>query len=298
MKKRKLKFLPAALLILLPVMPILAQKSSPKPIIFAVTDDGQRIEPIAGVDNGKLIETVDGGSEDSLLKTFGETYYKAKTNYHLIFGGADAGAVTIKSFDTTSECGKNIAQVTFNSAKAKLKGSVMALATNVESKGSGLRRLPTAAERAELEKLVRAEFTKQKISAKALKTLRYQNLTALDVDNDKNVEFVGSYWVAPSATTRALLFFIAEKNKSGKYVLAQSKYNLTKQTDVMSKNIKDVDDGIYHELLLDALDFDGDGVSEIFTIGSGFEGVSFYVYGREAGKWKMIFEGGNYHCAY
>lgn len=298
MKKQKLRFLPAALLILLPVLPIWAQKASPKPIIFAVTDDGQRIEPIAGVNNGKLIETVDGGAEDSLLKTFAEAYYKPKTNYRLIFGGADAGTVTIKSFDTTSECGKNMAQITLNSTKAKLKGSVMALATNVESKGSGLRRMPTSAERAEIEKLVRTEFTKQKISAKALKTLRYQNLTALDVDNDKNVEFVGSYWVVPSATTRALLFFIAEKNKSGKYVLAQSKYNLTKQADVMSKNIKDVDDGIYHELLLDALDFDGDGVSEIFTIGNGFEGVSFYVYGREAGKWKMIFEGGNYHCAY
>lgn len=298
MKKRKFRFLPAALLILLPVLPIWAQKSSPKPIIFAVTDDGQRIEPIAGVDNGKLIETVDGGAEDSLLKAFGETYYKAKTNYRLIFGGADAGTVTIKGFDATSECGKNIADITFNSAKAKLKGPVMALATNVESKGSGLRRMPTAAERAELEKLVRAEFIKQKVSAKVLRTLRYQNLTALDVDNDKNVEFVGSYWVAPSSISRALLFFIAEKNKSGKYVLAQSKYNLTRQADVMSKNIKDVDDGIYHELLLDALDFDGNGVSEIFTIGSGFEGVSFYVYGREAGKWKMIFEGGNYHCAY
>ncbi|MGC2235808.1 MAG: hypothetical protein WA584_06580 [Pyrinomonadaceae bacterium] len=298
MKKQKLRFLPAALLILLPVLPIWAQKSTPKPVIFAVTDDGQRAEPIAEVNNGKLVETVDGGAEDSLLKTFAETYYKPKTNYRLIFGGADAGTVMIKSSDTTSECGKNMAQTTFNSTKAKLKGSVMALATNVESKGSGLRRMPTAAERTELEKLVRAEFTKQKISAKVLKTLRYQNLTALDVDNDKNVEFVGSYWVAPSATTRALLFFIAEKNKNGKYVLAQSKYNLTKQADVMSKNIKDVDDGIYHELLLDALDFDGDGVSEIFTIGSGFEGVSFYVYGREAGKWKMIFEGGNYHCAY
>jgi hypothetical protein len=298
MKKQKLKFLLAALLILLSVLSIWAQKTNPKPIIFAVTDGGTRIEPIAEVDNGKLIETVDGGAEESLLNIFAATYYKSKTNYRLIFGGADAGTVTVKDFNTTSDCGKNMAGITFKSTKTQLKNSVMALATNVQSKGSGLRRMPTTAERTELEKLVRAEFTRQKLSAKILKTLRYQNLTALDIDNDKNVEFVGSYWVAPSATTRALLFFIAEKDKNGKYVFAQSKYNLTKQADVMSKEIKAVDDGIYHELLLDTLDYDGDGVSEIFTIAYGFEGVSFYVYQREAGKWKMSFEGGNYHCAY
>jgi hypothetical protein len=296
MRKQKLKFLTAALLILLSFISIWAQKS--KPIIFAVLNDGTRIEPIAEVDKGKLIETVGGDAEESLLNTFAANYYKSKTNYRLIFGGADAGTVSIKSFNTTSDCGKNAAETIFKSTKAKLKGSVMALATDVESKGSGLRRMPTAAERAGLEKLVRAEFAKQKLSPKVLKTLRYQNLTALDVDNDKNIEFVGSYWVAPSATTRAMLFFIAEKDKNGKYVFAQSKYNLTKQADVMSKNIKDVDDGIYHELLLDALDYDGDGVSEIFTIDHGFEGVSFYVYRREAGKWTMTFESGNYHCAY
>ncbi len=102
----------------------------------------------------------------------------------------------------------------------------MGLATNETAikASSGLRRLPTTSERAEIESLVRAEFTKQGVTAKAVKNIKYHNLTALNVDNDGKAEMVGTYWAENSAKERNLLFFIADKNKKGKYKFGHSEY--------------------------------------------------------------------------
>jgi len=279
---------------------VLAQNTKPKTIIFAVLNDGSTLEPIAFIEKDKLVPTVNGSDENTIITAFDKTYYKPKTSYNLIFGGVKAGGVAVKSSDPKSECSANMANVTVQSTKAKLKGLVMALATNAASKNTetGVRRAPTAAERNQIETLVRAEFTKQKVAASAQKILHYHNLTALDVDSDGNAELVGSYWVGTSKTERALLFFIADKNKSGKYVLAFREFRLVKESEVMSGDIKHVDEGIYNELLLDAFDYDADGTEEIFTYVQSFEGSGFNVYKREDDKWVKSFEGSNYHCGY
>lgn len=276
-------------------------KAKPQPIIFAVVNDGRMIEPLALIDKGNLETTVGGDGEEKALADFAKIYYQTKTTYRLIFGGADAGTITVKSSNAKADCSKNMAQVAAQSARAKLKGFVMALATN-ESPGknaSGVRRLPTSAERAEIETLVRAEFVKQSVSASAVKNLKYHNLTALDVDNDKRAEMVGTFWVETAPTTRALLFFIADKNANGKYAIGYSEFKTVKQDELMSgAEIKTVDEGVYHERLLDALDYDGDASAEIFTYIQSFEGSSFNAYSRRDGKWTKAFEGSNYHCAY
>lgn len=164
-----------------------------KSIIFAVLQEGEMIEPIAHIEGGKLLKTVDAGNDDgTLVSAFNKTYYKSNASYRLIFGGREAGTVSVKTLAGTMECAPNMSQVTLRSARAKLKGLVMALATNAPSAkpGSGMRRLPTAAERAEIESLVRAEFKKQKLDPKNLK---YHNLTALDVDSDGTAEMVGTF---------------------------------------------------------------------------------------------------------
>ena len=66
----------------------------------------------------------------------------------------------------------------------------------------------------------------------------------------------------------------------------------------MSGDIKNVDEGVYHELLLDAFDYDGDGTSNVFTYVQSFEGAGFNVYNKSGGKWIKAFEGSNYHCGY
>lgn len=274
--------------------------AKPDKIIFAVINDGTTIEPIAFMESGMLINTPGGDSEGDILKNFVDMYYKPKTSYDLIFGGMSAGKINVTSGNAPSDCAKNLGTVTVQSSKTKLKGFVMGLATNTPPKtpGSGVRRPPTAAEKLEIEKLVRAEFTKHKVSAAAQKTLRFHNLTAIDTDKNGKVEIVGSYYANTSATERALLFFIADTNAQGKWSLGQSSYNRYAKKDVMSQDIKDVDAGIYHELFLDTLDVDGDGKSEVFTMTQSFEANGFTVYKNNAGKWVKTLETSNYHCGY
>ena len=279
------------------ISPLWAQAVK-KQIIFAVLNDGRMLEPIVQVEKGALVE-LESNAENG-WKDFSKIYYKPKTSYNLIFGGANVGKASVVKPPGDGDCAANMAESSTVSAKAKLKGLVMALATDVPGKKSfaGLRRTPTLAERTAIEKLVREEMSKNKISAANLKGLRYQNLTALDVNNDKNPEFVGSYWLPTTKTERALLFVIAERDAEGKYVLAFSEFNMIKQSDVMSQNIKDVDDGILHELLLDVFDVNGDGTAEIFTLGRAFEGNNFYIYKRDGEKWTLEKELYNYHCGY
>jgi len=267
------------------------------PVIFGVLNGGKSLEPIAKVENGKLAEIDVTGDQQ---KSFARQYYKPATSYRLIFGGANAGTVSVKKANYPGECAANSAESAATSKTVVLSEQVMALAAGGSFKlaTSGVRRRPTAAERSEIEKLVREEFTKQKVAASALKTLRYQNLPALDVDGDGSPEFVGSYWVAPSNSERDLLFFIARKSKTGDHSFGYSSFSKVTPKDVMSGELSDMDNGVGHELLIDVLDYDGDGNAEIFTIGKAFEGDNFYVYKFGDGVWKRVFETYNYRCAY
>jgi hypothetical protein len=298
------KLIPLFVVVVFTVSFVFAQKAKPTPkpktpnkVVFAVINDGKTLEPLAKVENGKLLQTVSGGDESAIINAFNTTYYKPKTVYNLIFGGKIDGTSTVISSNANSDCAKNMANVSSKSTKAKLKGFVMALATNIKptKPSSGLRRLPTAAERGEIEGLVKAEFAKNGVEAK---TLKYHNLTAIDTDNDKSPEFIGTYWVAINAKTRALLFFIAEKGNDGKYVIALNKYNEVKQDEVMSGDIKSVDGGVYHEFMLDYLDYNDDGEAEVFTYIEGFEGSSFFAYQKKDGAWQNILESSNYHCGF
>lgn len=268
-----------------------------KPLIFAVLNDGKAAEPIAYVNRGKLETPVSGGDEAGIIAAFNKTYYKPGTVYRMIFGGANAGTVTIKSSNAAADCAQNMATVTSSSTTAKLGGMVMALGTNapIANKAPSFRRKPTPAERSEFEALVRSVYLKNKLTAKILKS---QNLTALDVNNDGKAELVGSYWIDVDKLTRALVFMIAEKGANGKYVIGHSDYRSISQKETMSGDIKNVDDGVYHEVLLDVFDYNGDGVAEIFTYVESFEGAGFTAYKRSGGKWTNVYEFSNYHCGY
>ncbi len=281
---------------------VFAQKPKPaakpaKPIIFAVLNDGRSVEPIAYVIKGKLEKSVDGGDDSSIIAAFNKTYYKTGTVYRMIFGGSNAGTVTIKKSDPKADCSPNMAETISASAKTTLKGFVMALGTNapIANKSAGYRRKPTAAEKAEIDDLARSVYKREKLTPKIL---RYQNLTALDLNNDGKAEFVGSYWIDVDKLTRGLVFLIAEKGPNGKYVIGHSEFKSIDQQGTMSGDIKDVDSGVYHEVLLDVFDFDRDGQSEVFTYVPSFEGAGFNVYKKSGGKWTNVFEGSNYHCGY
>lgn len=300
---RKLILAAVAVLALVPFSAVAQKNTKPappqaaKPIIFAVQNDGRALEPIAFVNKNKLEAAVDGGADGNLIAAFNRQYYKPGATYRLIFGAANSGTVTVKSSNAKADCAPNMGIATTKALKTPLKGFVMGLATNVPTKSTAAsyRRKPTEAERTEVETLARAEFRAQKLTPG---TLRYHNLTALDVDNDGKAEMVGSYWVEIDRLTRGLLFFVAAKGTNGKYAFGHKEYRSVDQANVMSGEIKSVDEGVYHELLLDAFDYNGDGLAEIFTYTQSFEGSGFAVYGREGGKWIKVFDGSNYHCGY
>ncbi len=267
-----------------------------KSAVFAVLNDGQTLEPIAYISKGKLEPAVNGSDDNKLINAFNRSYYKTGSAYRLLFGGANSGAVTIKSSDPKSDCAKNLATVTTKSAKTPLRGFVMGLATNAPIKSTtAYRRRPTTDEKDEIETLVRAEYAKEKLTPE---NLRYHNLTAMDLDGDGTAEMVGSYWIEVDRLTRALLFFIAGKEAGGKYSIGYHEFRSIDQAGVMSGEIKSLDEGVYHELLLDVFDYDGDGTSEVFTYVQSFEGSGFNVYRRKGNKWTRVFEGSNYHCGY
>lgn len=276
-----------------------AKPAAPKPqksVIFAVLNDGKTLEPIAYVNKGKLEPTVNGSDEAGIIAAFAKSYYKTGTKYQMLFGSAAAGTVSVTSANNKAECAPNTANVTTSSTKTTLKGFVMSLATNGAIKNTaGVRRRPTADERAEIEALVKTEYAKSKLTPKVLHS---QNLTVLDVNNDGRPEYVGSYWIEIDKNTRGLLFFIAEKAASGKIGMNYADGRMIDKGSVMSGSMKDVEDGIYNEVLLEAYDYDGDGSAEIFTYEPSFEGAGFTAYKRSGGKWEKAVEVSNYHCGY
>lgn len=278
-----------------------AAASPAKTVIFAVLNDGKAIEPIGYIGaKGAMTPAIDGASEAAVLSAFHRTYFAKGKMFPLVFGGKVSGNVTVTSSDPRGECVNYLGNVTTKTTRSPLKGNIMALATNAKiiKPGSGVRRLPTPAERAEIEALVRDRFVKDGISEEVAKALKYHNLTALDVNSDGQAEMVGTFWVEPSATDRQLLFFIAELGADKKYRFGYSESKKVAQAETMSEEIKDVDSGVYHERLLDIFDVDADGDSEIFSYVMSFEGAGFNVYKRKGDVWVNHFEGSNYHCGY
>ena len=286
------------------VAPAAAQRKAPpkiqsavKPVIFAVLQDGKWIEPIALVEDGELAELA---QEDDQAKAFESRYYKPKSTYPIVFGGGNGGSVSVVKSNIGTECGGSTAEVLSRTTGAKLTGMVMALATNVKLKPNEVayRLRPALNERTEIEKLVRSEFRKSGASAAAVKTLHYHNLTAVDIQGDDVAEYIGSYWIAPTANERRLLFFIAQRKDDNTLEFSHSEESVIGPDDLMSGDVKDIESGLGAELLIDVLDYDENGVREIFTIRRSFEGNNYYVYKYEKGKWTNVFGRYAYRCAY
>lgn len=288
------------LVVLLVATAVFAQKKDAKKIVFAVVNDGKTVEPIAYIENGELKPISDENAEPDAAAKFVKDRYKPKTRYNLIFGGANAGTVSVVKDLSDTECAKNQANISVVSKTVKPKGFVMALATDSLAKKNvkGLRELPTPAERTQIEKLVMEEMVKENIPIKKTNELRYHNLTRVDVDNDGNPEFVGTFWYNTGDDIRSLMFFIADKDAKGNISIPFKKFDRVEKNDVMSGEISDVDKGVGHELLIDMFDVNGDGTAEIFTMRQGFEGTTFTAYKKVDGNWTQVMETSNYHCAY
>lgn len=278
-------------------------------VVFVVTKQtwqegaDAQIEPAAFVDDGgALSEPVLGeSSEENAPPPFFARYYRTGAKYRLVFGGAEAGSVTVREA-ARAECAPNAARVELGTTTAKLGGNVMALAVNdgYALRAQGSRRAPTEQERAAVFNLVKTVFTQKRVNASTVargtKTL---NLTATDLDGDGREELVGSYVVKVGPQTRDTLLLVAAPQGRG-YRAALSKYARINAREMMDPALIDNvgEGGLGTELFVEQLDVDGDGVGELFTVSQSFEGTTYRAYRRQGGAWQAVYENYSYRCAY
>ena len=274
-------------------------------VVFLVTKDatqGAQVEPVAVIDKrGALAEPATEAGADGASSAFLARHYRAGAKYQLIYGGAEAGTLTIRAA-TPAECSPNAASADIDSTAVKFGGNVMLLATDGAhaTRAQSSRRAPTAEERAAAFGVAKRFLAGKRVSAPAVergtKTL---NLTATDLDGDGREELIGSYVVKVGPKVRDTLFLVAAPQGRG-YRAALTRYARVNAREMMDPTLIDNigEDGLGAELYVEQLDADGDGVGEVFTLSRSFEGTTYRAYRREGRAWRAVYEHYSYRCAY
>lgn len=271
-------------------------------VLLVTKSNGQpaQVEPAAVIDGrGVIAEPATAMADDGGLSAFLAPYYKPGAKYRLVFGGAEAGALTIRAV-THAECSPNTASADINSATAKLGGNVMALATDGAQalRAQSSRRVPTAAERAAAFGVAKRLFAGKRVSASERNT-KTINLTATDLDGDGREELVGSYVVKTGPRVRDTLLLVAAP-QGRSYAPVLTKYERVNAREMMDASMIDNigESGFGMEIYVEQLDADGDGVGELFTLSGSFEGTTYRAYRRQGGAWRSVYENYSYRCAY
>lgn len=259
------------------------------------------VVPFAIVEGGQFKPPIAGDSDVDEIARFSDAHYTKGRKYRVLFGGGEAGSLVVSKSNKDEECSRTSADVSLSSS-AKLNRNVMALATNSASLGSAIstRRPPTAAERAALMPLVRAAYREKGVPAALLPSLMTVNLTALDLDGDGKSELVGSFVVKKQTggAARYALFLFAEP-QGNTYRTSVLQYERFTNEDMMSgSDLGAIENGVYLERLVDAIDFDGDGASEVVTVRDGLEGDGYSILKKQGGKWNRVYEFSNYRCGF
>jgi hypothetical protein len=300
----------AALLLLAPPVPrtsasarqqgTTARQDSVVLLVTKGDEQGAQVEPVSTIDGrGALAEPELGTGSDGAPSAFIARHYQPGAKYRLIYGGAEAGFLTIRAA-TPAECSPNAASAELGPTAAKLGGNVMALATDHARTQSARasRRAPTAAERAAAFAAAKRFLLGKRVSASERNT-KTINLTATDLDGDGREELVGSYVVKTGPRVRDTLFLVAAPQGKG-FQPVLTKYARVNAREMMdASQIDNLGEGGFGmELYVEQLDADGDGVGEVFTLSGSFEGTTYRAYRRERGTWRAVYENYSYRCAY
>jgi hypothetical protein len=229
--------------------------------------------------DGKLLRAPYPDEQKDKRKSFGEQYFAPGKVYRLIFGGGEAGTVTVKKW--SEGCNNIHAEVT-PSTSVRLGGKVMALATNSETLGkrASARRAPTDAERAQVLALMKSIYSQHRTPAGLIGSIKVTNLTATDLDGDGKYEFIGSFMSTAKNKFERDLFLIA--HQQGPAMRADF---------VNFQAYKPPPEGFLSSIdFVDHLDLDGDGVGEVFAEQGGFDGYALLIFKKVAGRWKQVYE--------
>ena len=270
--------------------------------IFLVTQDrsGAHIAPLVGVIEGRLIEPP--SAESDTFSEFASRYYRTGQKYRLLFGGGEAGTVTVKSGpDKESECARAQASVELETT-ARINGLVMGLATASDALGrkTSSRRFPTATERATVSDMARGIFRQKGVAAVALEEMKTINMTATDLGGDGKAEIIASFIVRTRQKSAAVhhLFLITVPEADGLDVDLM-RYTRTTAGDLPGgASLDDVDQAVLTEVLVDQLDINNDKMAEVITMTTSFEGATYKIYQKQKGQWATLYEFYGYRCAY
>jgi hypothetical protein len=210
---------------------------------------------------------------------FGNQYWAPGTVYRLMFGGGEAGTVTVNKWGLG--CETVHADATLKTA-ARIGGKVWALATNSESLGKGQpsRRAPTESERAAVMTLMKNIYSQHRTRADLIGAVKVSNLTATDLNGDGKYEIIGSFALAAKNKFERDLFLIA------------TPHGPTMRADFAKfQAYQPPPEGYLSSIdFIDQLDLDGDGVAEVFATGGGFDGYELLVFRKVNGVWHQIFD--------
>lgn len=268
---------------------VAAQRREPV-IVFAVSGE-------AGEGNMDAVALVSGRQfkppyreENKQQETaFAQNYFATGKTYRLIFGGGEAGTVTVSKW--TEGCNNIHSQVAV-AGGPQLGGQVRALATNSDSLGKRApsRRAPTAEERAAVLKLVRTIYRQRRTPANLLNSIDVTNLTATDIDGDSKAEFVGSFRL----TTRGPGSAGSEgpiKFERDLFLIAKGEASSVRGDFVNFQAYRPPPEQFLSSIdYVDQLDVDGDGIGEVFTIQGGFDGYAYVIFKKVGGRWREVYQ--------
>lgn len=259
-----------------------------------------QVEPVAFIDGrGAFAEPVSAGAEEGAAAAFFQRYYRPGAKYRFIYGGAEAGSVTIRKA-LRAECAPMAARAEL-STRVRLGVSEMALATDAPQalRARSSRRAPTAGERAGALRLAKSILRRERVGAAAVARATAVNLTATDLDGDGREELIGSYLVRTGPKVRDALFLVATPGIDGYAAFIQNHKRVNAREIMDPSLIGEVGKGgLLTETFVEHFDADGDGVGELFTAAASFEGTTYKVYRRERGAWRAVYEHYGYRCAF
>ena len=228
--------------------------------------------------DGKQLRAPYSDEQKDRQKSFAHEYFAPGKVYRLIFGGGEAGNVTVKKW--SEGCNNIHAEVT-PATTARLGGKVMALATNSESLGkrASARRAPTDAERAGVMTLMKSIYAQHRTPAGLIASIKVTNLTATDLNGDGKYEMIASFTSAARNKFERDLFLIAHQQGSAMradFVKFQA-YQPPPETFLSSIDF------------IDQLDLDGDGMGEVFATQGAFDGYAYLIFKKVGGRWREVY---------
>ena len=109
------------------------------------------------------------------------------------------------------------------------------------------------------------------------------SIAAGDLDRDGKFELVGSFRSVGADYTNYALFMIFEP-AGDQLKAALTWYHKGAEADAADRRF------------VDQLDLDGDGVSEVIAEGHYYESNDYFIYKKQRGQWRSVYQGGGGGC--